>query len=83
MKTKLLKRLRKQGRDMITIYSMTTMRCGVVAMSCGYKSDGCRLLFSFGDSEEDVRNKAARIYMEKEVARRRNKKRKQHGNKKR
>lgn len=83
MKTKLLKKLRAEGRDMITVYSITMRGRVVTGMSYGYNSDDYKHLFSFGDSEEDVRNKAARIYMEKEVARRRNKKRKQHENKKR
>lgn len=76
MKTKLLKKLRREGWNIITVYSIT-MRGGVVTgMSYGYSSDDYRHLFSFGDTEEEVRRKAARIYMEKEVARRRNKKRK-------
>lgn len=69
MKTKLLKRLRRQGRDMINVYSITTTRGVVTGMSYGYKSDDYKHLFSLGDTEEDIRNKAMKIYMEKEVKR--------------
>lgn len=74
MKTKLLKRLRREGRDMIHIHSVTTTTSWrgsiVTGMSYGYSSPEYAGLFSFGDTEEDVLNKAMRIYMEKEVQRR-------------
>lgn len=73
MKTKLLRKLRKEGRNMINVYSITTTRGVVTGMSYGYSSPDYREVFSFGDTEEDVREKAMRIYMEKEVKRRRKK----------
>lgn len=45
-------------------------------MSYGCSSPDYRGLFFLGDTEEDVREKAMRIYMEKEVKRRREKRRK-------
>lgn len=76
MKTKLLRKLRNEGRNMINVYSITTTIGVVTGMSYGYSSPDYRGLFSFGDTEEDVREKAMRIYMEKEVKRRREKRRK-------
>lgn len=76
MKTKLLRKLRNEGRNMINVYSITTTRGVVTGMSYGYSSPDYRNLFSLGDTEEEVREKAMRIYMEKEVKRRREKRRK-------
>lgn len=76
MKTKLLRKLRNEGRNMINVYSITTTRGVVTGMSYGYSSPDYRDLFFLGDTEEDVREKAMRIYMEKEVKRRREKGRK-------
>lgn len=77
MKTKLFKRLRREGRNMVHIYSVTitsNWRGSVVTgMSYSYKSDEYAHLFNFGDTEDDVRDKAARIFMEKEVLRLRQK----------
>lgn len=76
MRTKLLKKLRREGWNIINVYSIT-MRGGIVTgMRYGYSSPDYRELFSFGDTEEEVRAKAMRIYMEKEVKRRREKRRK-------
>lgn len=49
---------------MINIISVT--RCGddIVGMRVGYDEDEYRHIFSYGDTEEDVKNKAARIYIE-------------------
>lgn len=76
MKTKLLRKLRNEGRKIINVYSITTTRGVVTGMSYGYSSPDYRDLFFLGDTEEDVREKAMRIYMEKEVKRRREKRRK-------
>lgn len=76
MKTKLLRKLRNKGRNMINVYSITTTRGVVTGMRYGYSSPDYRDLFFLGDTEEDVREKAMRIYMEKEVKRRREKRRK-------
>lgn len=76
MKTKLLRKLRNEGRKIINVYSITTTRGVVTGMSYGYSSPDYRDLFFLGDTEEDVRGKAMRIYMEKEVKRRREKRKK-------
>ena len=73
MRTKLLRRLRAEGRDVITIYSIKTRGGLVVGMSYGCPSDDYHGLFSLGDDENDVRDKAMRIYIEKEIERRRKK----------
>lgn len=66
MKTKLLKKLRAIGREQITIYSVTTTTSlrgeFVTGMSYGYNDDAYKGLFDIGDSEDEVRNKAMRIY---------------------
>lgn len=71
MKTKLLKKLRAQGRCQITIYSVTTTTTWrgefITGMSYGYSDDAYRGLFSLGDTEEDVRDKAMRIYMRQNI----------------
>lgn len=76
MRTKLLKKLRRKGWNIINVYSIT-MRGGIVTgMRYGYSSPDYRDLFFLGDTEDDVRAKAMRIYMEKEVKRRREKRKK-------
>lgn len=83
MKNKLFKILRRKGRDMVRINGITitsNWRGSVVTgMSYSYKSDEYADLFSYGDTEDDVRDKAARIYMEKEVQRLRQKRSKKYG----
>lgn len=74
MKTKLLKRLRNRGRNIITIYSITTRGGLNTGISYGCPSDDYHGLFCFGDTEQDVIEKAMRIYVEKEVKRLRMKK---------
>ena len=76
MKTKLLRRLRREGWNKITVYSITTTRGMVTGMRYGYTGEEYRGLFSFGDTEEDVHCKAMMIYMRKEVERLKNKRRK-------
>lgn len=71
MKTRLLKKLRAEGRNMVNIYSVTTCRGVVTGMSYGIKSPEYRGIFSFGDTEDDVRDKAMRIYIAREIERRR------------
>lgn len=82
MKTKLLRKLRSEGRNVINIYSITTQRGVVTGMRYGYSSSDYADLFFFGDTEDDVRDKAMRIYIGKEIERRR-KKQKRHRNEKR
>lgn len=71
MKTRLLKKLRAEGRNMVNIYSVTTCRGVVTGMSYGYSSPEYSDLFFLGDTEDDVRDKAMRIYIAREIERRR------------
>ena len=64
MKSKLLKKLRRRGRNQITIHSITKTDGCITGMSYGFDEDEYRGLFDFGDTEEEVKNKAARIYIE-------------------
>ena len=64
MKVKLLKKLRRRGRQQITVYSITTEGGTVTGMSIGYNEQEYSGLFEFGDTEEDVLKKAERIYIE-------------------
>ena len=64
MKVKLLKKLRRIGRNQITIYSITKEDNIVVGMSIGYNSDDYKGLFVFGDTEEEVYKKAEKIYID-------------------
>lgn len=63
--------LRAQGRCQIAIHSVTTTTTlrgeFITGMSYGYSNDAYRGLFSFGDTEEDVRDKAMRIYMHQNI----------------
>ena len=69
MKTKLLKKLRREGWNKITVYSITTTRGLVTGMSYGISGEEYRNIFSLGDTEEDVHEKAMKIYMQKEIER--------------
>lgn len=71
MKTRLLKKLRAEGRNMVNIYRVTTCRGVVTGMSYGYSSPEYSDLFFLGDTEDDVRDKAMRIYVAREIERRR------------
>ena len=71
MKVKLLKIIRERGRNEITIYSVTTTTSWrgstTTGMRYGYSSDEYSGLFEFGDTEEEVKNKAMNIYIKKEI----------------
>lgn len=71
MKTKLLKMLRAQGRCQISIHSVTTTISWrgelITGMRYGYSNDAYRGLFTLGDTEEEVRDKAMRIYMRENI----------------
>ena len=66
MKTKLLKKLRCIGRCQVSIYSVTTTTTWrgefITGMSYGYNNDAYKGLFTLGDSEDEVRDKAMKIY---------------------
>lgn len=83
MKTKLLRKLRREGRNEIHIYSITTTEGVVTGMRYGYSSSDYSHLFCFGDTEDDVRDKAMRIYIEKEIERRRKKQKRNRNGKRR
>lgn len=56
---------------MVDIYSVTTCRGVVTGMSYSIKSPEFKGIFSLGDTEDDVRDKAMRIYIAREIERRR------------
>lgn len=56
---------------MVNIYSVTTCRGLVTGMRYGYSSPEYSDLFFLGDTEDDVRDKAMRIYIANEIKRRR------------
>ena len=74
MKAKLLKRLRNTGRNVIDILSVTTSSSAfsgksITGMSYSFTGDEYRGLFSFGDTEEDVREKACNIWLSQNIER--------------
>ena len=64
MKCRLLKRLRRRGRNKVNIHSITRSGDLVTGMSYGFDEDEYGGLFDLGDTEADVKNKAARIYIQ-------------------
>jgi len=64
MKVKLLKKLRRRGRSIITIISVTTTNGTPTGMRYSFTGDKYSNLFEWGDTEEDVKKKAERIYIE-------------------
>lgn len=68
MKTKLLRKLRCEGRNAITILSMKTTYDGfssvVTGMSYSFNEDEYRGLFELGDTEHDVKEKACKIWFD-------------------
>ena len=67
MKVKLLKILRKIGRNKIKIYSFTSTNGTVTGMQISYDEDEYRGLFSLGDTEQDIKEKACKIYLETNI----------------
>lgn len=67
MKVKLLKKLRRVGRNKININSVTTENDIVVGMSIGFDEDEYSGLFNLGDTEEMVRENASRIYIKSNI----------------
>lgn len=71
MKTKLLKKIRNKGRSIITIYSTTTETSWrgsfCTGMSYGYTGDEYKGLFSFGDTENEVKEKAMNVFLQMEI----------------
>jgi hypothetical protein len=63
MKSKLLKKLRNIGRGMVNIISITKENGVITGMSYSYDYNEYKGLFELGDTEENVKEKAARIYI--------------------
>ena len=69
MRVKLLRRLRREGRCQINIYSVRKDMDGtVVGVSYGCSSDEYANLWHFAMSPDDLKEEAARIYMNRRVA---------------
>lgn len=67
MKSKLLVKLRNRGRNVIDVLSVTKEGNTVVGMSYSFTGDEYSGLFHFGQTESEVRNEAARIYIETNI----------------
>lgn len=67
MKCKLLKRLRRVGRNKIDVYSITRHGDTVTGMGYAFTGEEYSDLFELGMTEDEVRDKAARIYIENEL----------------
>lgn len=61
MKSKLLLKLREIGRDQVHVYSVTSG--SEVGISYGYSNEAYAHIYRYGDTREDVKNRAARIYL--------------------
>jgi hypothetical protein len=74
MKAKLLKRLRNTGRNVIDVLSITTTSSAfsgktITGMSYSYTGDEYRGLFSFGNTEQEVKEKACNIWLSQNIKR--------------
>jgi len=67
MKAKLLIKLRNIGREMINVTSITKENGVTTVMSYGYDYNEYKGLFELGDTEEDVKEKSARIYIKTNI----------------
>ena len=73
MKEKLLKKLREEGRNKVHIMSTTKEKRAFseewvnVGMSYSCNEDEYSGLFFIGDTEEDVKDRAMRIFFEKNM----------------
>ena len=72
MKIKLLKKLRRRGRNQIHILSVTKSAGTVIGMKIEYSEDIYSNLFYFSATEEQVLKKAETIYIEKYIKVKRN-----------
>ena len=63
MKVKLLRKIRREANNKITIYSITRKGSGtIIGMKYGFSSNAYSGLFDFGDTEQDVMRKVTHIY---------------------
>ena len=73
MKTNLLKRIRYTGRNIIDISSVTTTSSysgkSITGMSYSYTGGEYKGLFSYGNTEEEVREKACNIWLSLNIER--------------
>lgn len=67
MKTKLLKKIRTIGRDQVHVYSVTKLDGHNVGMIIGFSEDCYQGLFSFGETIEQVLEKACKIYLKNNI----------------
>ena len=67
MKTKLLRKIRRAGSMQIRIYSVTRENGMTVGMAIGANDSLYCGLFEMGDTENEVINKAIRIYYETHI----------------
>lgn len=63
MKTKLLKKLRKKGRSQVFVSSITRTNGIITGMSIQYEDEKYGDLLDTCNTEEDIKNEAARIYI--------------------
>jgi len=67
MKVKLLKRLRDIGRGMVNVHSITKENGISIGMKYGFDYDEYKGLFKLGDTEDDIKEKAARVYINSNI----------------
>lgn len=67
MKAKLLKKLRSIGRNQITVYEEERTDGIITGMSYGYNDRSYRGLFEIGNTEEEVKEKACKIYLKENI----------------
>lgn len=69
MKTRLLKRLRGEGRDQIHVYSVRKDMAGtVIGISYGCNSDEYAHLWHFAMTLDELKSEAMKIYILRRVA---------------
>ena len=69
MKTKLLRRLRREGRCQINIYSVRKDMDGtVVGIRYGYNSDEYAHLWHFAMTSDELKSEAMKIYILRRIA---------------
>lgn len=67
MKTKLLKKLRNEGRDQVDVYSITREDGIITGMSYAHPGEGYRDLFSMGTTEKQLKEKACKVWFSQNI----------------
>lgn len=67
MKVKLLRKLRHIGKSQVTVYSVTRIDGVVVGMKYGYPDQNYSGMFNYGDTVNDVKEKACSIWLSKNI----------------